>query len=197
MKTILLAAALLLALTTAAHAAPDNFALWGYPATPHSDLSQFKNWASVLRREKNMPETYDVHKWRGFLENLSAKAAEDKLNAVNDYFNKLPYHTEGEQYGKYNYWADVQEFLVRGGDCKGYAMAKYFSLLELGYSPDDMAVIVLLDESRNELHAVLAIFQGADILILDNQRKDIVKATAIAWYFPIYAITKGRYWTFQ
>lgn len=199
MRKLILTAALILATTAQAYAAPEHFNLWNYPATPHNDISQFKSWESVMKREAAMPDTIEVKGWKKFLASISpAETNIGKLELVNNYFNSLHYHTEAELYGKYNYWADVQEFLIRGGDCKGYAMGKYFSLLQLGFTPKDMAVIVLLDQQKNELHAVLAVFQGEEIFILDNQDEEIRKAGEIRhFYFPIYAITAGHYWTFQ
>ena len=56
-----------------------------------------------------------------------------KLSHVNSFINKiLPAHDISTS-SSIDYWATPKEFLLQGhGDCEDYAIAKYFTLLELG-----------------------------------------------------------------
>ena len=72
------------------------------------------------------------------------KSADDKkkLEAVNTFFNFIEYRKDLAHWGKEDYWATPLEFVVSGaGDCEDFAVAKYFTLLELGV-PDEKLLIM-------------------------------------------------------
>ena len=65
------------------------------------------------------------------------------------------------------------EFLAGGGDCEDFALAKYFLLREFDIPASDMRVVVALDRSVGEHHALLVVRQadtdGAWLLDTDNR----------------------------
>lgn len=65
-----------------------------------------------------------------------------KLKSVNNFFNLLRFTDDIKLWGVSNYWATPIEFLgVNAGDCEDFAIAKYFTLLELGI-PDKKCVLL-------------------------------------------------------
>lgn len=56
----------------------------------------------------------------------------------------------------------------RGGDCKGYALAKMAMLLDLGWKESDMRMTVVALPFHAEAHAVLLVRHGGHHYVLDN-----------------------------
>ena len=61
------------------------------------------------------------------------------------------------------------ETLANGaGDCEDLALLKLWSLMLLGFDPEDMAVLVVWDPVRRQNHALLAASIGGESLALDS-----------------------------
>src|SRR3546814_5921012 len=58
--------------------------------------------------------------------------------------------------------------MKRSGDCEDYAIAKFFVLRDLGYTGEQLRIVILMDRIRRVGHAVLAVYALGDILILDS-----------------------------
>src|SRR5439155_9007885 len=60
-------------------------------------------------------------------------------------------------YGAEDVWSPPLATLAIGaGDCEDYAIAKFVALQEAGVSPDDLRIVILRDDLREEDHAVVA-----------------------------------------
>ncbi len=71
------------------------------------------------------------------LADLQAQTSSEKfkVEAVNAFFNQVPYAHDSRVWGQKDYWATPDEFLQRRmGDCEDVAIAKYFTLRKLGVS---------------------------------------------------------------
>lgn len=108
--------------------------------------------------------------------------------------NQARYITDIVNWGTSDYWAIPYEFFVRHGDCEDYAIAKFMTLRAAGFSQDNMRIVVLNDENLRIMHAVLAVYVGEEIYILDNQIKRMVSHRSIHHYTPIYSINETRWW---
>ena len=76
------------------------------------------------------------------------------LIRVNNFFNKIEALADLKNYKKIDYWASRKEFLIRGkGDCEDYVIAKYFTLIELGFETKDFSLLQV--EYKKQLHLVL------------------------------------------
>lgn len=97
-----------------------------------------------------------------------------KLSSVNDFFNEYEYKSDDKLYKKADYWATRKEFIFKGaGDCEDFAIAKFFTLLELGI--DESKLSLLNGIYADQYHLVLAYQedQFSDPLILDSLNKKI------------------------
>ena len=117
-----------------------------------------------------------------------------KLHAVNRYFNRWPYKTDREVYGRGEVWASPEEFLVRSGDCEDFAIAKFFALRQLGFADDDLRIVVIYDQIRGIGHTVLAVYDPTDILILDSLSSFIGSHTRYRHYIPQYSMNETTRW---
>lgn len=185
-------------------AEPAEVRLFGTSEKVHHDLSQFPKWAGVLERyarERALEEApcrgaCPLQRWRGFLLGLKGKTATEQLAAVNDYVNRTPYATDQQRFGVVDYWATPAEFLGRSGDCEDYAIAKYLSLRHLGWDERNLRILVLNDQNRRELHAVLIAYHGGTAYVLDNQVPEVLEHGSIAHYRPIFSINAAA-WFFH
>lgn len=132
--------------------------------------------------------------WRKIIEEAKPLSRARKLNAVNHYFNRWPYKFDQEIYGTSEYWASPMEFMRRSGDCEDYAIAKFFALRQLGFRNDEMRIIILWDNIRALGHAVLAVYEKDDILILDSLSSAILSHWKYRQYVPQYSMNETMRW---
>jgi len=132
--------------------------------------------------------------WRKIITSAKGLSRQGKLAAVNNFFNRWPYKLDPEIYGLSEYWATPREFMTRSGDCEDYSIAKYFALRKLGFSKDEMRVVILMDEIRGIGHAVLTIYEGNDILILDSLSNLILSHSLYKHYVPQYSMNETTRW---
>jgi predicted transglutaminase-like cysteine proteinase len=197
-----LAAAFALALAWAAPAsAQETPRLFGTTEIRSDNIRPFPKWTDMLARHHAEEKRGDpactptrfVHcgiaDWLAFLDLERRKDRRTQITEVNSFLNQHPYVLD-----KLNYWETPREFAVLDGDCKDYAIAKYFSLRYLGWSESELRVVVVQDLNLRVAHAVLAVYTDGTILILDNQIRQVVHADTIRHYLPYYSINESSWW---
>ncbi len=206
--TALLATAMLAAGAPAADATDPSRRppLFGTKEIRSSKLDKFKKWKGVLERyAKERPKELAkcrltptnpcyIAKWRIFLKKIANLPRRKQLEQVNAYINRWIYKLDPEVYRKKDYWATPAQFFYRSGDCEDYAIAKYVSLLHLGFPKEDMRIVVLQDLNLKIPHAILVVYFEGEALVLDNQIKQVVNANRIRHYRPIYSINEQHWW---
>lgn len=125
---------------------------------------------------------------------LNLRQSVRHLPAVNHYVNKVSYVEDWANYHERDYWAAPGEFFGNGGDCEDYAIAKYLLLRELGIDPNAMRIVVVMDQFRDTAHAVLAIYVGEEILVLDNLSRVIEPHELVERYVPVYSLNENHAW---
>lgn len=139
--------------------------------------------------------------WQKVINENKDVSTPKKLEAVNTFFNLLEYRKDSAHWGVDDYWATPLEFVVSGaGDCEDFAVAKYFSLLDLGV-PDDKMLIMYVKFSGNDTfyaqaHMVLLYYETKDAvpLVLDNINKEILPADKRTDLTPIYGFNGTGLW---
>lgn len=137
---------------------------------------------------------------QAWLDILAAKknaTEQDKLASVNAFFNQLIFIDDIKLWGEENYWATPLEFIgVNGGDCEDFAIAKYFSLLELGVADEKMRITMVKSLTLNQYHMVVAYYEtpGSIPVILDNIDGQIKPATARQDLLPVYSFNGKKLW---
>lgn len=57
----------------------------------------------------------------------------EKISRINEFFNQMRFCDDKMLWGVKDYWATRMEFIGKdAGDCEDFAIAKYFTLKELG-----------------------------------------------------------------
>ncbi len=189
--------------TGSARAMPAS--LFGYQEIPKKNLNLFPQWLSVLERHiLNLKESGScqsanfnqchLKQWQTFLKSIERLPVSQQIKQVNKYANEKIYTLDIENYGVVDYWATPKEFLTNNGDCEDYAIIKMLSMKWLGYDTHHMRVVVVQDTNLRIPHAVMAIENDNDILILDNQIEEVISHADIFHYVPVYSINENSWW---
>ena len=133
--------------------------------------------------------------WQRIISQAKGLAPMEKLKTVNTFFNKWPYRLDQDIYGTSDWWATPQEFLKLSGDCEDYAITKYYALRELGFSSDDLRIVVLQDRIRGIAHAILTVFLDGDAYVLDNVTSVVFSHSKYAHYVPYYSLNEQYRWS--
>lgn len=167
------------------------------------DIGMFKKWTRVLGTHPgDMNRAIDrcqdgsckPLQWEEFISHAESLGREAQIYAVNAEMNRSPYITDLVNWGMEDYWETPLQFLDRSGDCEDYAIAKYMTLRELGFSPEEMRIVILKDSNINLMHAILVVSHNGRALVLDNYIPQVTESTRIRHYHPIYAINENRWW---
>lgn len=122
----------------------------------------------------------------------------DELQLFNRFWNKVPYYSDQEHWKIADHWATPVDTLAsNGGDCEDYAIAKYFSLKELGVPPENLRITYVRSLKIQEAHMVLAYYPtpDADPYILDNLTEKLVPASERDDLVPVYSFNDEDLWT--
>lgn len=142
-----------------------------------------------------------VQRWQSLSTTGVGWAELDKLSSVNRFFNEVPSVTDLQHWRRQDYWATPLELLAsNGGDCEDFAIAKYFTLRELGV-PDERLKIAyvkaqLAPGGQSIAHMVLTYYPTpeAEPLILDNLVAAIKPAHERADLTPLYSFNARGLW---
>ena len=132
--------------------------------------------------------------WARVIDSALGLSPAEKLDRVNSWANGIAYVDDISNWGMSDHWQTPAEFLANGGDCEDYAIIKYFGLVELGFSPADMRIMVLYDEAIKTHHAVLLVRLNGKIKLLDNQKKTVADLDDAPNYRPIYSLNQQNWW---
>lgn len=148
-------------------------------------LRRFDDWRRLLLDSREMGETEKIHR-------------------INDFFNHtVRYDTDQNIWGQNDYWATPLETLALArGDCEDYAIAKYFSLINLGVPLQKLRIvyvkITISDFSgrHQEPHMVLAYYKTpeGEPLILDSLNGEILSASQRPDLKPIFSFNSAGVW---
>ena len=143
----------------------------------------FQAWRDMQREARELPER-------------------EQLARVNDFFDRrLQFRDDQLVWNQADYWATPLEFLGKGaGDCEDFALAKYFSLVELGVSPQKLRLIYvrarLPGAAEPVAHMVLGYYERPDAepLVLDNLQATIRPASQRPDLAPVFSFNAEGVW---
>jgi predicted transglutaminase-like cysteine proteinase len=115
-----------------------------------------------------------------------------RLGEVNRAINlKLKPVSDLALYGAEDVWSPPLATLAIGaGDCEDYAIAKFVALQEAGVPPDDLRIVILRDDRREEDHAVVAARLDGNWLMLDNRHMAMVEDHDVRRYRPVFLVDR-------
>lgn len=141
-------------------------------------LERLIQWEDLIRRDKHSTDL-------------------EKLEKVNNFFNKMEFVNDIDLWGVKDYWATPIQFICKGaGDCEDFAIAKYFTLKAMGVSEAKLNVTYVKAINYNMPHMILTYYkkQGAEPLILDNLIDTIEFASKRNDLVPIFTFNGTGLW---
>jgi predicted transglutaminase-like cysteine proteinase len=161
------------------------------------------NFAQILQTAEKRygtlgPARGRIEAWSQMLQGERDAPEREQLNAVNRFFNQqLSFQDDTRIWRQTDYWATPVESLIKGAaDCEDYALAKYFSLRQLGIPSEKLRITYVKALTQNQAHMVLTFYSSptADPLVLDNLIDDIRFASQRKDLLPVYAFNaEGLY----
>lgn len=157
------------------------------------------DWQGVIKRIKSEQVAYEtcssdancdpkVRQWRTLLDDLKGLPADVQLARLNKAINRMARYTDDSKtFGKRDHWATPIEFLKGRADCEDYATVKFWSLLELGFTNEQLRLAVVRDQRRGIMHAVVTVDTGEKKVVLDSLFDHVVEEQYILKYAPIYS----------
>ena len=93
------------------------------------------------------------------------------------------------QWGVPDRWSPPLETFTTGrGDCEDYAIAKYVALTAAGIPAQDVKLVIVRNTAANEDHAIVAVRNGGDWIMLDNRWLTLVKDVAMPKIIPEFVL---------
>lgn len=116
----------------------------------------------------------------------------EQLQLINNWVNNNIAFAED---GWPDHWESLPEsFAMRRGDCEDYAIAKMQLLEEAGIPASDLFLVIVADSAQKKDHAVLAVRDGEELLVLDNKTDLILRSGQIADYRPVVSFSGDYAW---
>lgn len=135
--------------------------------------------------------------WQELVDENQHKSEKEKLEIVNDFFNRVRFIDDIVHWRQKDYWATPLEMIATdGGDCEDYSIAKYFTLKALGVPESKLYITYVKAIRLNQAHMVLTYFETPKSipLVLDNINKRILKATKRTDLVPVYSFNGDGLW---
>ena len=135
--------------------------------------------------------------WQELLRSDRTDNDRAKIERVNRFFNRLNFVDDALHWHKADYWATPVEFLAsEGGDCEDFAIAKYFTLLDLGIDEHKLTLTYVKALKLNQAHMVLTYYPSpkAEPLVLDNLVEAILPSSERTDLLPVYSLNGSGLW---
>lgn len=123
----------------------------------------------------------------------------DRVKRVNAFINQQTQFGEDTTiWNQVDYWATPLETLGRSaGDCEDFAIAKYFTLLQVGVQQDKLRLIYVRAKTgtsdATQAHMVLAYYAAPDAepLVMDNLIGDVRPASRRPDLVPVFSFNSA------
>ncbi|WP_342247358.1 cysteine protease LapG [Pseudomonas sp. OTU5201] len=173
------------------------------PALLAGALQADWDFTLIRQRAENLygplgPGKQRIDDWQAMLGRLSGVDEQKQLEEVNRFFNaKLRFTDDISLWHETDYWATpVQALRTGAGDCEDFAIAKYFSLRQLGVPSEKLRITYVKALRLNQAHMVLTYYASPDAmpLVLDNLVGIIRPANQRTDLLPVYAFNAEGLW---
>lgn len=137
----------------------------------------------------------NLGKWRNDVKAFGQLNGLDLLKRVNTSANGLIEHRDDDVvYGEEDYWATPAESLMGYGDCEDFAILKYVTLRELGFTHDQLRIVIVWHSTRQIGHAVLTVKLNDRIYVLDSLSAGVKVHSEVSHYEPVYSLNRTNQW---
>lgn len=135
-----------------------------------------------------------IEKWNNLISSLRHENKLRQLITVNKWFNRIQYRFDEDAYNSIDYWADTKELIEQKGDCEDFALAKYYTLRQLGFDANKMKISVVYDEDSKTNHAVLMVYDDNTRYLMDINTDSMDPSPMEYRYKTIYTFNEQTAW---
>ncbi|MCV6589565.1 MAG: transglutaminase-like cysteine peptidase [Marinobacterium sp.] len=135
--------------------------------------------------------------WQALINDYRDASPAAQMKAVNDFFNQLLFTDDTVIWRQEDYWATPVEFIGEGaGDCEDFTIAKYYTLVEMGFAAKKLRLMYVKSKTLNQHHMVLTYYKrrGAQPLVMDNIDPAIKPARKRRDLLPVYSFNADNLW---
>jgi predicted transglutaminase-like cysteine proteinase len=135
--------------------------------------------------------------WENLINTDTSTTDREKLEKVNNFFNRMEYIEDIYHWQQNDYWATPVEFMeTGGGDCEDFSIAKYFTLKAMGIADEKLNMTYVKALTYNVSHMVLTYYStpGSEPLVLDNIDTAVKPASQRQDLLPIYSFNGTGLW---
>lgn len=150
-----------------------------------------------IRRDYGEAALARIEAWQHMIRDSVAMDEMQKLQATNDFFNRVRFTSDIDHWGKEDYWATpVQMLASDGGDCEDFSIAKYFTLRQMGVPAERMRLTYVKALELDQAHMVLTYYGSPDTdpLVLDNLVSEIRPSSSRTDLLPVYSFNGNGLW---
>jgi len=175
-----------------------------FAGAAHS-VADFDRLLSTLTQRWGSGPTSRFNGWRALIAAGATAQDPERLKRTNDFFNRqVQFGEDAVIWSQPDYWATLTETLGKGaGDCEDFAIAKYYTLREMGVAPDKLRLIYVRAKTGTDLqaptqaHMVLAYYPQPDAepLVMDNLVGEIRPASRRPDLVPVFSFNSEGVFT--
>jgi predicted transglutaminase-like cysteine proteinase len=134
-------------------------------------------------------------RWLSYLAQIRNLPRREQVVLVNRYVNwHISYADDEVAHGARDYWANPLDAVGSSGDCEDYAAAKYLSLILLGFSDEQLRLVIVRDTKVDALHALTTVWLDGTAYVLDNRLERVMRDSDLSMYQPVYSFNQHRNW---
>lgn len=188
-------------------AAQNANGLFGSLEIASNDLNALPQWQAALEGFQALKvaaarcdqdilkcDSQQMTLWRTKIQELEHSDKSISMRQINSFINKWQQSTDSDIYGQEDYWAKPLEFLTHGGDSEDFAIMKYISLRELGFTASQMRIVVTNDVLRGITHTILSVHLNSKSYILDSQNDTVLLEEFVNYYVPYFSVNETTRW---
>ena len=151
---------------------------------------QVEAWETALCQTDRVACSQQALFFLRLVENAKARSGRARLDMVNRAVNSaIRYTSDYAQHGVADLWTAPLATLAAGrGDCEDYAIAKYAILRAAGVADDDLRLLLVRDRAVRQDHAVLAVRDNGQWLVLDNRHSMLSEPGMLPQFSPLFAL---------
>ena len=147
-----------------------------------------------IKRCREQPDqcTQAVREFEAIVNDAKSQQGRAKIALVNERVNgKIRYKSDQVETGVEDTWNLALAVLTKKvGDCEDYALAKYAALHQAGISDADLRIVLVHDNAVRVDHAVLAVRDDKQWLILDNRWNKLYTDKELRQFKPLFVVER-------
>jgi predicted transglutaminase-like cysteine proteinase len=141
-----------------------------------------------------------VEELKQLINDNQEKSEMEKLEIVNDFFNKSEFSSDVTIWNKNNDWASPIEFLGRNaGGSEDFTIAKYFTLRALNVPKSKLFIMYVTEVGLDQSHVVVTYYKKSSSMpmVLDNFNRNILAGSSRSDLHPLHAFKGENLWSNQ